>query len=294
MEQDLIFFGEKGLTSTSAGHVANMAKEYIAGLEEFVNNLEFYSTDIELLVSNQEKTLTRGNTKDDLGKIDAALTSIAEAKSLIAWLREAMKAKDKMTSQLSSLAIDTWCRETGRAYPEFPLTENYTEEMEIGKMSVKERNNYFKLQTYAAVYGKLIHPDGRLSIARAAFIDKLAHPTNLEGNGRDGILYSYSPTVTQGELEITFFELQKQQRAYQAEFNKIAHTVKENVYAEQQKRFAEQAAKYQKHKMAIEELNIEFKKYVESEVKRISDLKIIIPNDLTGIYNTVQSLGKNE
>jgi hypothetical protein len=294
MEKDMIFFGEQGLTSTSAGHVANMAKEYIAGLEEFVNNLEFYSTDIELLVSNQEKTLTRGNTKDDLGKIDAALTSIAEAKSLIAWLREAMKAKDKMTSQLSSLAIDTWCRETGRVYPEFPLTENYTEEMEIGKMSVKERNNYFKLQTYAAVYGKLIHTDGRLSIARAGLANILIHPTNLEGNGRDGILYSYSPTVTQGELETTFFELQKQQRAYQAEFNKMAHTIKENVYAEQQKRFAEQAAKYQKHRMAIEELNIEFKKYVESEVKKISDLKIIIPNDLTSIYNTVQSLGKSE
>ena len=294
MEKDLIFFGEQGLTSTSAGHVANMAKEYIAGLEEFVNNLEFYRTDVELLISNQEKTLTRGNTKDDLGKIDAALTSIAEAKSLIAWLREAMKAKDKMASQLSSLAIDTWCRETGRVYPEFPLTENYTEEMEIGKMSVKERNNYFRLQTYAAVYGKLIHPDGRLSIARVAFIDKLAHPTNLEGNGRDGILYSYSPTVTQDEFETTFFELQKQQRAYQAEFNKMAHTIKENVYAEQQRRFAEQAAKYQKHKMAIEELNIEFKKYVESEVKKISDLKIIIPNDLIGIYNTVQSLGKSE
>ena len=30
MEKDLIFFGESGLTSTSAGHVANLAKEYIA------------------------------------------------------------------------------------------------------------------------------------------------------------------------------------------------------------------------------------------------------------------------
>lgn len=29
MEQDLTFFAENGLTSTSANHIANLAKEYV-------------------------------------------------------------------------------------------------------------------------------------------------------------------------------------------------------------------------------------------------------------------------
>ena len=37
MEKDLVFFGEQGLTSTSANHIANLAKEYVAGLEESID-----------------------------------------------------------------------------------------------------------------------------------------------------------------------------------------------------------------------------------------------------------------
>ena len=294
MEKDLIFFGEQGLTSTSAGHIANLAKEYIAGLEEFINNLNFYNIDIQLLSSQETKPLSKGNDNKALAEIGPALTTIAEAKSLIAWLREAIKAKEHMSNELSSLDLATWCKNTGKVYPELHLMESYTEEMEINKMSVKDRNNYFRLQTYAAIFGKLIHPDGQLSIARARFADKLRHPTELQGNGRDGIIYSYSPTVTHKELEDTFFELQNAQRSFQAEFNKVAHTIKENVFAEQQRRFKEQAAKFIKQKTVLQELNTEFTQYTEAEIKKIADLKIVIPDNLKTIFNAVKSLGKSE
>lgn len=53
MEKDLIFFkkeGEEGvaLTSTSANHIANLAKEYIQGVEMQLNNISFYNTEIAL------------------------------------------------------------------------------------------------------------------------------------------------------------------------------------------------------------------------------------------------------
>lgn len=295
MEKDLIFFGESGLTSTSAGHVANLAKEYIAGLEEFVNSLSFIATDVQLLISQETKTLTRGNDAGDLSKLKGALTKIAEAKSLIAWLREAIKAKEKMTHAITQITKEDWCISTGRYYPEFPSDDPYyTEEMEVNKMSIKDRNNYYKLQTYASVFGKVIHPDGPLSNARKVFADKLRHPTELQGSGRDGIIYSYSPTVTQKELEDTFFELQNAQRSMQAEFNKIAHTVKENVFIENNRRVKERNTLYAKYKADTEILNKEFTQYTETEIKKISDLKIIIPHDLEGIYNAVRTLGKNE
>lgn len=70
MEKDLIFFGEQGLTSTSAGHIANLAKEYIAGLEEFINNLNFYDIDIQLLSSQETKPLSKGNDNKALAEIE--------------------------------------------------------------------------------------------------------------------------------------------------------------------------------------------------------------------------------
>ena len=294
MEKDLIFFGEQGLTSTSAGHVANLAKEYIAGLEEFINNLSFYNTDIQLLSSQETKSLSRGNDSTSLPSISEALKTIAEAKSLIAWLREALKAKEHMITQLSRTDMELWAIKNGKTLPEVGEIAPYTEEMEISKLSVKDRNNYFKLQTYAAVFGKAIHPDGPVSEARTKYGYKLRNPTLLEGNGRDGIIYSFSPTVTQDEVEKTFFELQKEQRAYQAEFNKLAHTITENVFAEQQKRLKQKADNYNKYSLAMRELTNEFAQYTQVEIKKISDLKIVIPDDLKGIFTIVKSLGKVE
>lgn len=290
----MIFFGEQGLTSTSAGHVANLAKEYIAGLEEFINNLSFYNTDIQLLSSQETKSLSKGNDEIVLPNITMALTTIAGAKSLIAWLREALKAKEHMITQLSRTDMELWAIKNGKTLPEVGEIAPYTEEMEISKLSVKDRNNYFKLQTYAAVFGKAIHPDGPVSEARMKFADKLRHPTELLGNGRDGIIYSFSPTVTQEDLENTFFALQKEQRAYQAEFNKLSHTITENVFAEQQRRLKQKADNYNKYSLAMRELTNEFAQYTQAEIKKISDLKIIIPDDLKSIYNVVKSLGKSE
>lgn len=51
MQKDLVFFkkeGEEGvaLTSTSANHIANMAKEYIQGMETQLNNVSFLNVGV--------------------------------------------------------------------------------------------------------------------------------------------------------------------------------------------------------------------------------------------------------
>ena len=38
MQKDKIYFGENGLTSTSANHIANLAKEYYQTLRNFLTN----------------------------------------------------------------------------------------------------------------------------------------------------------------------------------------------------------------------------------------------------------------
>lgn len=51
MQKDLVFFkkeDEEGvaLTSTSANHIANLAKEYIQGVEAQLNNISFFNVEV--------------------------------------------------------------------------------------------------------------------------------------------------------------------------------------------------------------------------------------------------------
>ena len=52
MEQDLTFFAENGLTSTSANHIANLAKEYVKAQEQELESVEFYNTYLTIIGSD--------------------------------------------------------------------------------------------------------------------------------------------------------------------------------------------------------------------------------------------------
>lgn len=106
MQKDLVFFkkeGEEGvaLTSTSANHIANLAKEYIQGVETQLNNICFFNVE-----------------------------GVAQAKSLIAWLREGIKAKENLMKGLQTISLEDWCRENGTIRPESPTYGHVLTEVE--------------------------------------------------------------------------------------------------------------------------------------------------------------------
>lgn len=118
MQKDLVFFkkeGEEGvaLTSTSANHIANMAKEYIQGMETQLNNVSFLNVEVGLISANAHNVIQEGTSREVLSLIPSMLESIAQAKSLIAWLREAIKAKNDLIDGLQSVSLDDWCEECG-------------------------------------------------------------------------------------------------------------------------------------------------------------------------------------
>lgn len=49
-----VFFGENGLTSTSANHIANLAKEFISTNENYLNNISFVNCAIGLIGTNKD------------------------------------------------------------------------------------------------------------------------------------------------------------------------------------------------------------------------------------------------
>ena len=111
MKKDLIFFGEQGLTQTSANHIANLAKETIAQYESTFNGLSFIDVEAQLIGTNTKNTLNKG--VQSIESFENTLMIIAKYKSLIAWFREAIKARERLYIEIKNLDTDEYAKEKG-------------------------------------------------------------------------------------------------------------------------------------------------------------------------------------
>lgn len=298
MQKDLVFFkkeGEEGvaLTSTSANHIANLAKEYIQSVETLLNNICFFNIEVALVGSTGANIIQTGGTSEVLNNLQSLLGGVAQAKSLIAWLREGIKAKENLMKDLQNIGLEDWCKENGLAYPEAPKRGHVLTEVEYyASLPIKERNRYYQLETEAAVLGKYIHPDGHLSDARKELKDKLQHPHEVDGKGRDALIYTYTPTVNVAEVDNVFFELQKKHREVQAQLNAMKYNCEQAINESTSKVNTEYMIASQKYQAELKDILGAFKTWNDEKSQEYSKLKIVVPNSLLGIYNTINSLGK--
>ncbi len=299
MQKDLVFFkkeGEEGvaLTSTSANHIANLAKEYIQGVETQLNNVCFFNVEVALVGSTSKNIIQTGRTFEVLTKLQSMLEGVAQAKSLIAWLREGIKAKENLLMKdLQNISLEDWCEEYEVVKPVAPTYGHVLTEAEYyASLPIKERNRYYQLETEAAVLGKYIHPDGHLSNARKELKDKLQHPHEVDGKGRDALIYTYTPTVFVSEIDNVFFELQKKHREIQAQLNAMKYSCEQAINESTNKVNTEYMAASQKYQAELKDVLGAFKTWKDEKSQEYSKLKIVIPNSLLGIYNTINSLGK--
>lgn len=292
MESNSVFFSDNGLTSTSANHVANLAKEYVQNIEKDLNNTSFVNTSVTLIDSNNNVKISIGKDATFLELVETKLNKISDAKSLIAWLREALKAKENLQAELNRLSLADWVKmEKNETLPEYPERDNYmTEDDYYASLNIKDRNRYYMLETQAAVYGKYIHPSGAFSKAREELSDKLNRPHEVKEDGRDTIIYNYNPSVEQSKVEDLFFKLQKDHRQVQAQLNGMKHECElalsanrisiDNKYKEELEKYSQVQTKYMS----------EFNLWIKKKAQEYASLKIAIPDNLKSIYNEVNSL----
>lgn len=284
-----VFFGENGLTSTSANFIANQAKEYVESLKEYLSTTNFLDSTIELIGSGKETLSKKGFSTEEVRKIDGILNSIVLAYSLIAWLREAIKAKENIDKQLRAMDINKWARENNITLPEYPKTlGKLTEEEVISKWSVKDRNRYLTAQTFCSVYGKYIHPNGDFSKARKEFLNKKFNSVEYTECGSNTIIHRYTPTVEESVIESTFKNLQFEWREKQAIVNSYKHKVDTTIEDDYTKRIAEYRNECNKITEELDSYRTQYKEYIENKTREASALKIIIPNDLKTIYNIIK------
>lgn len=299
MQKDLVFFkkeDEEGvaLTSTSANHIANLAKEYIQGVEAQLNNISFFNVEVALVGSTGgTSTIQIGESSEALDNLQSLLEGVARAKSLIAWLREGIKAKENLMKDLQTISLEDWCKENGLTRPETPNYGHVLTEVEYyASLPIKERNRYYQLETEAAVLGKYIHPDGHLSDARKELKDKIYHPHKVDGKGRDALIYTCTPTTSIAIVDNVFYELQKKHREIQAQLNAMKYSCEQAINKSTNKVNTEYMAASQKYQAELKGILGAFKTWKDEKSQEYSELKIIVPNSLLGIYNTINSLGK--
>lgn len=280
-----IFFAEKGLTSTSANTIANWAKELVSQSDEF----SFVDETIAL-ISQPESPVRFGiKSTSDFEKV---LEKKAKAYSLIAWLREAIKAKEEL--QNSYYGLEEYCKEFGLELPTKPILKTtLSEEEYYNSLSLKERNHYYALEAQVSVIGKFIHPNGPFAKARKELQKRVKNPIQTDYNGKDTIIHRFQPSVTEKEVNDEFFNLQRKHRSLQSQLNKIKFGCEQAINNSNIENSKEYSIACEEYCSKYEKINAEFEAYKAKRASKISALKIIIPDDLKDIYEEVANLAKD-
>ena len=287
-----------GITSTSANTLANWAKNEAFSAVVELASLTFINTRIELI--NGENAKTVGIGAKDTSRVGQLIEKIAKLNSFSAWMREGIKAKERLLEDLRDLDVEDYAELKGIEMPKAP---DYPEERVVAQdileeMDVKKRYNYLRLEAFAAAYGKYVHSTsestGSVARARNELVEKLAHPSKIEGSGRDSVIFSYTPSAPLADVEAMFDVLQETQRSYEQQLNAIKYSVESEV----NKRNAVALEEYNKalavYHDEMKALRAALQEYMIKERERIGRLKIVVPDDLKETYEYLNSLGKEK
>lgn len=278
-----IFFGTTGLTSTSANTVANWAKEYVAKTP----SISLVTESIKVIGSVDLTVISRGDTEINT----AYLKTKAKAYSLIAWLREAIKAREELASSIIKLTISDYCKMKGIEEPIAPVQDiPLTEKEYWDAQPLKERNRYYELEAELSVLGKFIHPSGDFSNARKYLNE--CPPISVTENGRDTIIHYYKPSISPEKVEEIFFELQKKHRELQSQLNKMKYECEKAVSESSDASLIKYSKEFEAYKNRREQLTNELNKYKFDQKAELMKLKIVIPDSLQDIYQVITNLGK--
>lgn len=295
-----VYFGKEGMTSTTANYYANIAKELTQAATERLNNVKFYDLSVAVIGSNDKQLMSVGNK--DLGFIEIDLLEIAEMNAFCAWVREAIKEKEHQQSVVNSTEIELWAKTQGIEMPVQPSwpkdPKNYSEEDVKNSWDINKIDKYYRLDTFASVIGKFIHPNGAYNVARKNAHEAINNPITREGSGRDMILYYKKSSVNIQDVDEMFLMLQEKHREYEKELNYMKAEIKDTMnelnrksYAEYEVLIDEYDAQSRAYNSKMNELRAKLQAWKNDEIERIAKLKITIPDSLKHVFKIIKEVG---
>jgi hypothetical protein len=102
----------------------------------------------------------------------------------------------------------------------------------------------------------------------------------------------YEPSVTPDCVNDTYFKLQQRHSEIQSELNGYEHKIERAISDDQLRVNTEYEAAMTEYNAKVREIAAKLALYKTEKDKELSALKIIIPNDLKGVYERISTLGK--
>lgn len=296
MSINSVFFGNEGLTSTSGQYYCNIAKELQEAAAERLNNLKFVDYSIAVIGNDNKQPMVVGNK--DLNFIEVDLQLQSSMFAFCAWVREAIKEKERLQNEIDWMNLDSWIKQQGITTLSMPVSPDEPEDVEeqdvINSWDINKRTKYLRLETFAAHYGKLIHPNGAYSKARKDAHVAVNNPITKEGSGRDMVLYYSEPSVSIQDIDSKFLEIQNQYREYEKELNQMKAEIKDTVnewtraaYSEYEKLQEEWKVLTKEYQAERLDLSAKFSVWKTNELEKISKLKIVIPDSLKDTFKLI-------
>lgn len=286
LEKYKSFFAEQGITSTSANHLCNIAREYVASTKADMSQINFVSLSVGLLGSEKPSVIiNRGNK--NIESINDHIDKITKSNAFIAYMQEAIKAKNTIYSDIQNMKFQDYVCIKGINMPVVPSTKDkVTFEEVFSEMNIKEKCRYYALEAEAAVIGKFIHPDGAFHNARKNMFDAISTPAYVDNDK----IYYREIVVDKEEIESLYFNLQKKHRVVEAELNSIKNSIETKVRERNTALDSEYSVAYTKYSCEFEELQNQFVNWKHEELKHINKLKIVIPDSLRETYDFLSNL----
>ena len=294
-EKNKIFFGTKGITSTSANHIANIAKEVMEESRALLENITFVNCNVGLISSDVSRLTEKGYDTDELGNIVLSINKVAECNALIAYLREAIKAKEGELEYIEGISTSKFLKIKGIEIVDPRSSHSLdfmTEDDAIALLSPQERIRYLILEATAAAIGNRIHPGKSFAEARRKLELKRKEPIKLVGSGSDALVYTYSPSADVDEVNETFMQLQSAHRTANKQLNSLKFKVKQIMDDHNLKAKREYAAQSEEYDRIIATYAKQAEAFIEEQKKELLELKIVIPSDFQKLFDELNELIK--
>lgn len=103
------YFAETGLTSTRAQQLCALAQSRSTLDRERMEKMKFCDTDMFLFIANVSHNVEKGYD-GPMEELTAIAERIARANAFEAYVKEAIKAKEKLFEEVNSYSIRDWAR----------------------------------------------------------------------------------------------------------------------------------------------------------------------------------------
>lgn len=294
--ENKVFFGESGITSTSATYLCNIARELLKDIESSLNNISFITEEVTLFGSENKIRTKEGYNLSELSDLDSKLTKAAQLKAFIAWMSEGIKAKDAESEKLREYTLSDFIKD----FPEYVVQRSKDSTLDpnygLGKLDVSERVKYLFSEALTSSIGKYIHNNGALRKAYSELLNIAHNKVNITTEAKDSIVVVTNkiPSVDTKEVEKIMLKYQDLRRENEKVLNSLKSKIKSYDHEYQMYLTLEDKAASESYNEKMEVVRSKYNEYVLNKRSEIEKLKIIIPDGLRSIYNDLHTISKEK